>query len=71
MTFVHRGRGYITPIVPPPTLDLFKERVRSAREAKLIRKIRHDTFVNAMWDKAWVPHLKFVDEFMRDRDITF
>jgi hypothetical protein len=57
--------------VPPPTLDLFKERVRSAREAKLIRKIRHDTFVNAMWDKAWVPHLKFVDEFMRDRDITF
>jgi len=71
MVFVHRGKEYITRIVQPPPLDLFKGRVRSAREADFIRKIRHDTFVNAMWDKAWVPHLEFVDEFMRDRDITF
>jgi hypothetical protein len=71
MVFVHRGREYITKIVRPPQLELFKERVKSARTANLIRKIRHDTFVNAMWDKAWVPHLKFVDEFMRERDISF
>ena len=71
MVFVHRGREYITRIVQPPPLDLFQERVARAREANLIRKIRHDTFVNAMWDKAWVPHLKFVDEFMREREIGF
>ena len=71
MPDVHLSREYITSIVQPRALNEFKNRVKRALVSDSLRKIRHDTFVNAMWDRAWVPHLKFIDEFMRERCIDF
>ena len=71
MPNVHLSREYITSIVQPPSLDEFKNRVKRASVSDSLRKIRHDTFVNAMWDRAWAPHLKFIDEFMCERGIDF
>jgi hypothetical protein len=70
MRFRSSENGF-TGIAEPLPLDKFKEIVRSTGFVESLRKIRHDAFVNAMRDEAWQPHWKFVDEFMRERDISF
>jgi hypothetical protein len=61
----------IPEIPAPPPLDQFKEEVTSAALVESLREIRRCAFLNAVADKAWCPHLQFVEDFMRARGISF
>jgi hypothetical protein len=55
----------------PPPLEQFALMVRSAAQMESLRSIRRNAFLNAMANHAWSPHLKFIEDFMREHGIGF
>jgi hypothetical protein len=53
----------------PPPLEQFALMVRGAALVESVRAIRKKVCLNAMVNAAWSPHLKFIDDFMREHRI--
>jgi hypothetical protein len=55
--------------VPPP-FDQFKTMVENAALVDSLHGIRQSALLRASGDAAWIPHLEFVERFMRERGIS-
>jgi hypothetical protein len=55
----------------PPPLDQFKEMVRSVALVESAKAIWQDTLGKEAKDEAWIPHLEFIEQFMRSHGISF
>jgi hypothetical protein len=52
--------------VPPP-FDQFKNMVENAALVEFLLGFRNSALIHARGDAAWIPHLEFVEGFMRER----
>ena len=59
----------MTELGCPPPLEQFETIVRNAALVESVRAIWRNAGVCAEQDPSWIPHLKFVEGFMRERRV--
>ncbi len=59
----------MTQIPYPPPLEQFEAIVRNAALLESVRAIWRDALAYAEQDPSWIPHLEFVEAFMRERGV--
>lgn len=56
-------------IPPPPPMEQFEAIVRHTALFESVQAIWRNALVYAEQDPAWIPHLEFVEAFMRERGV--
>ena len=61
----------MTEIPCPPPLELFEPIVTNAALVESVRAIWRNALFYAERDPSWIPHLEFVEAFMREHGVSF